>query len=452
MVTKDQIRQTNWTLLAYGGLAMPLSLAVIPIVNYLPAFYAQELHLSVGLVGLVFLCARLWDGFIDLFIGWLSDRSMSRWGRRKPWAIVGAPLLMISTWYLCNPPDGAGLVYLVIWAALFYTAWTVIYIPYLSWGAELATDYVERSRVTSFRETFSMLGNLFFAAAPLIFLAADAPLREVLFLISITVLLLVPLTTLPLGLWVRDVVPMRRNGIPLFQGIALLARDRVLVRFIVAVLLIFTGEGAINSLAVFAFRVGLQLPDKLFWVIFIIYVATLCALPLTLRLGKRVEKHWLLIGGIAIKAAGYGLHFWVPAGNFPIVAALWVVIGVAHTSTLILPTSILADIIDHGEVNEGERRSGAYVAIYNLAMKIGLALGVGLSFGLLDLANYDPGATQYDDTDSQNIRLIAFVLPCLLLASAAILLVKHPITKKVQHRMRETINLRHEEKFLKENC
>lgn len=155
-----QTVQKSWTLLAYGGLALPLCLAGIPILNYLPAFYAKELHLSTGLVGVVFLVARLWDGVSDVLVGWFSDRSMSRWGRRKPWAIAGAPFLMVSTWFLCNPPQGAGLVYLCVWAALFYTAWTAIYIPYLSWGTELATDYVERSRVTSFRETFSMLGAL----------------------------------------------------------------------------------------------------------------------------------------------------------------------------------------------------------------------------------------------------------------------------------------------------
>jgi len=91
-------------LLAYGSLALPLSLAEIPIIVYLPAFYAKELHLSAGWVGMAFLSARLWDGVSDLLIGGLSDRSRSRWGRRKPWVIAGAPFLMGSLWFLCNPP------------------------------------------------------------------------------------------------------------------------------------------------------------------------------------------------------------------------------------------------------------------------------------------------------------------------------------------------------------
>lgn len=436
--------QTRGTLLAYGGMSMPLWIAIIPILTYLPAFYAQELQLSVGLVGAVFLAARLWDGCADLLVGWLSDRSMSRFGRRKPWVIVAAPCLVVASWFLCNPPLGAGLAYLAIWAALFYTAWTAIYIPYLSWGAELATEYAERSRVTSFREAFTMLGNLFFAAAPLLLLAPNAPLREVLFLIAIAVAITVPLASVPLALAVPDPAPTRRIAASLVKGLGRLTKDRTLLRFTLATLLIYTAEGVINSVVVFAFDVGLQMPGKVFWVIFIIYVAALAALPAALRLNQRLEKHWLLALALAIKGFGFAAHIWVPMGTFPVVIPLWIVIGVAHIFTLVLPTSILADIIDHGELSEGERRSGAYVAIFNLALKVGLALGVGLSFGLLALLRYEPGAAVHSAADALHVRLVAFALPGLLIAGAIALLVKHPITKAVQQQLRATIETRGE--------
>jgi Na+/melibiose symporter-like transporter len=98
--------------------------------------------------------------------------------------------------------------------------------------------------------------------------------------------------------------------------------------------------------------------------------------------------------------------------------------------------------VEEGEAVGGQRRSGAYVAIYNLAMKIGLALGVGLAFGLLGVMGYDPAATSHVANDAQNIRLLAFVLPALLLIPAIVLMLKHPITRKVQHRLREQIDSR----------
>lgn len=438
----DGPNQTKWALLAYGGLSLPLWLAELPILTYLPAFYAQELYLSAGLVGMVFLCARLWDAFANLLSGALSDRSISRFGRRKPWVIAATPFLMASIWYLCNPPQGVGVAYLALWAVLFYTAWETIFIPYLSWGTELASDYAERSRVTSFRETFTMLANLFFAAAPLVFLAHDAPLRDVLSLISSTVVLLAPLAILALALAVRDPPPTQRLRASVFKELSGVGKDRVSLLFVIATLIFFLGEGIANSLLVFFFDVGLQLPNKVFWAIFILYIATLGAVPLMLRVARRVEKHGLLAAAVATQVLVYGAFVAVPQGNFAIVVMLEIVLGIANSAMLILPTSILADIIDHGEVTSGERRSGGYAAIYNLARKLGLALGVGLGFGLLAWVHYEPGAAQHTAQDVSHIRLLTFGLPCLLQLPVILLYLKHPITKKVQQQLREQIDLR----------
>lgn len=435
-------RLTRWTLLAYGSLALPLALAEIPIIVYLPAFYAKELHLKTALVGLVFLCARFWDGVSDLLIGWLSDKWRPRWGRRKPWVLVAAPFLVTSLWFLCNPPAGAGLAYLGLWAVLFYPAWTAMKIPYISWGTELATDYVERNRVTTFRESFTMLGNLLFAAAPLIFLAPGAPLRQVLLIISVAVLCLIPVSAALLGWGVRDPIPAATSSTPLLAGLAALARDKVLIRFVLATLLIWTSEGVINSLAVFSFSVGLGLPDKLFWIILILYIATLSAVPYTLRLAGRWEKHRLMATAIAIYCAATTVLIWAPAGHFVTIAAIWIVAGLAYASITILPTSVLADIVDHAEVAVGERRAGAYAALYYLVGKVGLALGVGVAFGLLEVVNYDPTALAHTPADELNIRLLGFGLPSVLYVGALLLYLGHPITRDAQRQLRAQIDSR----------
>ena len=440
--SSPETSQKKLTLLAYGVLALPLCLAEIPIILYLPAFYAQELRLSAASVGVVFLLARLWDGMSDILVGWLSDRTRLRWGRRKPWVVAGAPFLMASTWFLCNPPRGASLLYLTMWAALFYTAFTAVKIPHLSWGTELATDYVERSRVTSFREAFTMAGNLFFVSMPLIFLADDAPLHQVLYLIAVTTLVTVPLTTAPLSLLVHDPRVSLRAEMPLIKEVAALLKDRILIRFLIARLTFATEEGISNSLLVFSFSVGLQLPNKLFWTIFILYVTTLVALPVTLRMARRFEKHHLIAAGLAIQGLVYGLLFLTPAGEFAPVATLYVLLGVANTAMLSMPTSILADIIDYGEEKFGERHSGAYVAADNLIYKIGMALGVGVSFGLLSLVNFDPSATTHTAADMRHIRVLGLGLPCLLNVLVAVLFLKHPITRSLQRRIREKINAR----------
>lgn len=438
--TAAQPRRQSRALLAYGSLALPLSLAEIPIILYLPAFYARELSLSAALVGAVFLVARLWDGLSDILVGWLSDRTRSRFGRRKPWVVVGAPFLMISTWFLCHPPQHVGFLYLAIWTTLFYTSFTAVKIPHLSWGTELATDYVERSRVTTYREAFTMLGNLIFVSLPLIFLGTNPPLGQVLLLIVLTVLCSAPVCALLSSVFVCDAPPAHPVKAKLVEDWTGLLRDRILVRFLVARLFWAVEEGVANSLLVFSFAVGLQLPSKLFIAVFVLYVATLCALPITLSLARRVEKHRLLALGVMIQALTYAAVVFIPSGHLAVVLLLWALLGLANTAMLSLPTSILADIIDSGELTAGERRSGTYVAADNLVFKIGMALGVGLSFELLSLAGFSPSATQYTAADSLHLRLLGFGLPSLLSIPPAILYAMHPITRGIQQKVRDRID------------
>ena len=433
---------TKRTLLSYAGLALPMCLAGIPALLYLPAFYAKELHLSAGLVGLVFLLARLWDGLSDISVGWLSDSLVSRWGRRKPWLLFGAPFLIVATWFLCNPPADAGLAYLSLWVALFYTSWTAMYIPYLSWGTELATDYIERSRVTSFRETFNMLGVMIFVAAPLIFLPSDPPLRNVLYLISLTVLYTVPPAVMASGFFVGDTPPVESRKVQLLKDVATLAKDRVFIQFAIGRLLYFIEEGVSNSVFVFSFGVGFGLPNKFYWALLILYIATLCTVPITLRLAKHIDKHRMLAAGMGIQALVYALALCMPQGNFLLVAGLWVVFGVGNSAIMTLPGSVLADIIDNGEVITGERASGVYVAADNLVYKVGMALGVGLSFGLLDMLHYEPSLTHHSGADVRNIRIVGFGLPCLLSMLAFVPYVMHPITRKVHDELRRRIESR----------
>lgn len=435
------VTQSVSKLLAYGSMAMPLCLAEIPALLYLPAFYAQEFHLSAALVGFVFLATRCWDGLSDLLIGWLSDRSVSRFGRRKPWVIAGAPLLILSTWLLCVPTGGRGLGYLLVWSVLFFTSFTAVKIPHLSWGTELSTDYVERSRVTGYREAFTMIGNLLFAALPLLFLAPDAPLRQVLLLITISIVCTVPPATILLT-FVRDPKPTAVVETKILKEFLEILKDKVFVQFQIARLLYAVEEGISNSLVVFSIDVGLNLPNALFSLVFLIYIATLTALPITLHISRRVQKHWLLAAGIGAQSLILGLLALIPTGHYWIAALLYVIMGLANSAMLVVPYSILADIIDNGEVMNGERRSGAYVALDNLVYKIGMALGVGIAFGLLALLHYDPGAAHHDSADMRHIVLLGYALPCVLLLPSVFMYLRHPISWAVQRQLRATIDAR----------
>ena len=436
---KSNTPLTNRSLIAYGGLAIPISIAEMPIILYLPAFYAKEMGLSIGMVGLVFLLARLWDGFSDPVIGTFSDRTMSRIGRRKPWVIMGAPLLMATTWFLCNPPEGAGLVYLGIWAILFYTAQTVVKIPYWSWGAELSSNYEERSRITGFRESGSMIGNVVVAIAPLVLLSSNPPVKDVLFLISLLIILLIPATTTPLIATIKDHNAPSKPDLNLIRVFKDLLKNGPMVRYLGAMLFLFISTGIINSVAIFLVDIGLGLPGSFFSLFFIQYMVAIISVPMLVKLGNRFDKHIVLTGSFVMMVIYYLIIFTLPMGNYTLIAGLISIAGVGFACTYVFETSILADIVDYDTAITGEERTGTYMATLNLIFKLGLALGVGIAYGFLDIVGFDPAASAHTVNDVLKIRVAGCVLTSILLIPAIFLLWKFPITKKVQRELRRTI-------------
>src|SRR5690554_6115724 len=180
-------------LAAYGLPGLPMAALGLPLFIYLPTFYAADLGLNLTAVGAVLLLARLWDGVTDPAVGVLSDRTRSRWGRRRPWMVAGLPVTLLAMCMLFVPPQGAGIAHLLGWSMLLYLGWTMISLPHSAWGAELSPDYHERSRITASRELFVVLGTLIAAGLPSLVEGGNA---EVLKVLAIILLIALPLTIL----------------------------------------------------------------------------------------------------------------------------------------------------------------------------------------------------------------------------------------------------------------
>ncbi len=125
--------------------------------------YSGALGVSLGAVGTMLMLARISDVITDPLIGEASDRLRTRLGRRKPWLLVGTPIMMLGIWMLFVPEEGVGTLYLLAWLTIMMLGSTLISLPYGAWGAELSPDYHERSRITASRE-FYVLGGLLLSA------------------------------------------------------------------------------------------------------------------------------------------------------------------------------------------------------------------------------------------------------------------------------------------------
>ena len=156
------------TIYFHGCIGLPLAVIGYPLSIWIPAHYSGGLGLSLAAVGTILMLARFTDVITDPLMGELSDRWQTRFGRRKPWVVVGAPLMMLGVYKLFIPPEGIGMLYFLFWLTLFFLGSTVIALPHRAWGAELSPDYHQRSRVTAARELFVLAGLMVAAAVPMI--------------------------------------------------------------------------------------------------------------------------------------------------------------------------------------------------------------------------------------------------------------------------------------------
>ena len=156
---------------SYALPALPLAVIGIPVYVFLPKFYTDTVGLDISTIGILLMAVRLFDAVTDPLIGYLSDRTSGRFGRRKPYIALGAMGLAVSILFLFRPiglPGHLMTIYFGCWLFALFFFWTLITIPYESLGPELTPEYHERTSLFAFRDGFLIVGTLLAAASPIL--------------------------------------------------------------------------------------------------------------------------------------------------------------------------------------------------------------------------------------------------------------------------------------------
>lgn len=400
------------------------------LIVYIPPFYATEVHLSLAAVGVVFFAARTWDAAIDTLIGLMSDATRTRWGARKPWMALGAPVLVISTYFLFHPVAAAGTGYLLVWLFVYYIAWSVVQIPYLSWGAELSSDYAERSRIVAYREGTMFVGVLLATALPiLVFRGREPSLRDILGLFAAGTAVGLP-ACLAAALWY---VPIGRSTRttrgPLRGALAALARNRVFLRLILACFCLWLGLHIYNAAVLLVIEYALGLPKSDFLrLVFIQFAVSLLATPGMVRLSALLGKHRILaVAGIGVGAVLFSLIL-LPRGQFPPAALAFAALGILVSPIWVLPTALVADAVDFGRLKGGGEQAGLYMAVFNFAVKLALAMSVGIALPLMQALGFNPAAA--GPARPWPLISVGLLLPSVFWVAAFGLLWTYPLDRR----------------------
>ena len=432
------------TLVFYALPNLASAVATLPLALFVPSFYADDLGLPLAQVGVAIPASRILDLVTDPLMGQLSDRTRTRWGRRKPYIALGAPLLLLSLWQLFVPGErgSVGVAHLFAWTALLFLGFTIVDLPYKAWGAELSADYSERSRVTAWREGFGFVGQIGLLLLLLVLgLRGIEGAPEQLRWIAVALVASLPLLLVPALAFVGEPAPEGETSAPLpaLRGLRLVLENPAFLRMVGAVLCFVSGvmvQGTLHRLVlthVFA-REDLFPP-----MIFLENVATLAAVPLWLRISDRIGKHRAVaLAALWLGAMSLPLPLFGPDDAALFVA--WMVLrGTSFASILFLSNSMAADVVDHDTVVSGHQRTGLYFGVWGMVIKAAVATGVLLATALPAALGFDPAREAPTDAAKAALLAVYAFVPGLLMAAGAPFLWRFPITREVQQRLRAQI-------------
>ncbi len=431
---------------AYGAPAAAFAILLLPPYVFLPAFYTQTLGLPLAAVGYVIIASRVFDALIDPVIGFLSDRTRGRFGRRKPWIAAGAPLALVSVIFLFVPPAAPSLLQFAIGIFGMTLGWTMMMLPYAAWGAELSGDYHERTRVAGVREGVGLLGTLIAASLPSVLGAAGYtdPRVHMAGLAVVVVALMVPSVSWLLAR-VPEPVPLTRGRAHLRDGLHALRENAPFRRLILAYLINALANGLPATL--FLLFVAHVIGDAEAYgpLLLAYFVAGLVAIPFWFWLARRLGKHraWALsmIGACAVFVF---TPFAVGEGDIVPFFVICILSGIGVGADLVLPAAIQADVVDLDTMASGEQRTGLFFALWGIATKLAFALAA-LSLPILSAAGFDAGAFDADGKTANSagalaaLMLLYAVVPVGLKVIAIALIWNFPLSAARQAEVRAKI-------------
>ena len=441
----------RWTMGIYGLANLPTSIVGLPIALYIPTFYARDLGLSLAAIGVLLTLSRLTDVLTDPAIGVLSDRWQTRFGRRKPWILIGTPLMMLSLWMLFVPPPDVTMWHLFLWISALYLAFTLVDLPYRAWGAELSKDYRERSRVTGWREAFGYVGLIVSLSIPL-YMAFGLDLpgpRNALYGIAVAVLVALPVLMIPMLALVPEPPPERieRSPITARQGLRIVWRNGPFRRVVICFAFFVCAISMTASLSFFFVQHVMQEPfDRYAVFVLVYYLSSTAAIPIWLRISDRLGKHKTVVLGIAWLSLWSAPIPLLGPGDYWAFFFLMIMKGSSIGSLVFLPASMAADIIDLDTLRTGEQRTGLYFSIWGMVNKGAVALGVLVATTTAAWFGFEPALDTNTPTAKMAVACLYNLIPAGLALTAIPLLWRYPLTEARQRRMRERIARRNQKR------
>lgn len=454
--TRDRLARPELLGFASGGLSLNLGVESLKQLAY--PVYNILLGVSPGWIGTILLVTRLYDAFTYPLVGWLSDNSRTRWGRRRPFVALGAVLCGLTFPLIWFVPASAGhetaIVYFAITSLLYYTAVAVFNVSYMTLSFELTPDYAERTRIMAARTFFGAISGLLLAW---VFRVAQSDLFSDpltgMRIAGVALGAIFVASGLPAAIFTRERYRRLAEGQPK-QSLLRSFRDafryhpfRILM--ILTVIIVFCTQSVIalgiyiNTYYVYAGDLKAAAAVTA-WYGTVNLLAVWASLPVVTWAGARFGKTRTLAGTMLIGLTGSVLKWFLftPAAPYAqLVVALFIAPAVAGFWVIV--NSMKADLCDWDELHTGLRREGMFAAVSAFLQKLAAAITFSFAGAVLVWSGFEQakGGAQAPET-LLHLRLTFAFLPATAYVVGLALLRAYPLSRDRMADVRATLEVR----------
>jgi len=382
---------------------------------------------------------RLWDAVNDPLFGLLSDRLRTRWGRRRALLLFGAVPLGLSfiLMWLVPPFSQFGLaVYYALTFIVFDTAFTVVHVGYNSLTPELTSDYDERSSLNGYRMVFSIGGTLgaIILATVLGWFITDSRLLFVILGVGLGLASIIP-PLIVFSITHEKPSEEQPEALSWWQSMKMTLSNQPFRLVMGLYLLSWTTASILAAMLVYFANYRLRVPEQANYFVLLAQGSAILFIPFWVWVAKKMDKRRaFIIGSLTWIVVLLGISA-LPADAIGLAYLLAALSGSGIASAYVLPWSMLPDIIEHDQLQTGQRREGSYYAFASFFQKLATALALWLMGQALASTGYitpDVSGVLPVQPESavQAIRFFTGPVPAVLLILSVLFAWQYPITRE----------------------
>ncbi len=417
---------------------------LMPVVVYLPNYYAKDLGVSLSAIGLAFGLVRLFDLWLDPTLGFLIDKTDTRFGRFRPWLVAGLPIAVVAVWMLFMARPGIDGSYILSWLIIGFLGQSMASMAHVAWAARIAPEYGQRARVFGWWQGFTVLGMLIvLGMPPLMKFGFGLDYAEGVRAMGWFVVLALPVAIVVALLAIQEPDVRPNSHTPNWRQYVDLMRRPSVLRLLAVDILIGTGPVIAGTLFFFYFEAIRGWDRSEAGLLLLLYfLGALLGAPLWARLGREISKHQALaiaavayaVAQVSVLIAPHGLAWGVVTMTLA---------GLPYSAGPILLRAMMADLGDEERLKSGVDRNGLLFGLLSGAVKIGSAVAVFASVTTLEGLGFRADLAAENEPLALAALAVGFaVAPAVLGLAGAALISGHTMDRTAHDAIRQELEAR----------